>query len=87
MAVKALKDFESMSAMKFDSTNEEKAEVKEQQKEEKPLCVDVYAIDKPVTEVLGEDMYPCMLAMLGSAFAFMTVSKIMSDNNAHRSVF
>ena len=51
--------------------NMQEAEVKEQKQ-------DVYTIDKPVEEALGDDMYPCVLAMMGSGFGFMTVSLYLS---------
>ena len=42
-------------------------------KETKPT-VDFMTSELPVAEAI-DGMYPCMLAMLGSAFGFMTVNK------------
>ena len=41
-------------------------------KDTKPT-VDFMTSELPVAEAI-DDMYPCMLAMLGSAFGFMTVN-------------
>ena len=40
---------------------------------EKEAAPDYFAIDKPIAEAVGENMYPCLLAMCGSAFGFMKV--------------
>ena len=44
------------------------------------MKIDFFASEKPIVELLGDDMYPCMLAMLGSAFGYMKVGQWILRN-------
>ena len=63
------KKFEAVTSWKMEAA-ELKTEVK------KP--VDLMTSDLPVVKAIEDTMYPCMLAMLGSAFAFMQVTGILN---------
>ena len=62
--------WQEVTALQF-GNNDTKEEKKEEKKEEEKT--DPYDSDLPVSKVLGDDMYPCMVGMCGSAFGFMKV--------------
>ena len=64
-----LKKFEAMTSMNLEA-------VEHKTEEKKP--VDLMTSDLPIAKAIEDDMYPCMLSMLGSAFAFMQVTCILS---------
>ena len=61
--MKEMEKVQEVTSWKMESVTDEK--------EVKPT-VDIMTSELPVAEAIDE-MYPCMLAMLGSAFAFIQV--------------
>ena len=66
--IKGMEKLQKITAIKF------KDDAASKQKESyQDIAEDIMNSEKPLSTAMGDDLYPCMLAMLGSAFGFMKV--------------
>ena len=66
--VEGMEKWKKMTAIKFedDAASKQKESYQE-------VAEDIMNSEKPLSTAFSDDLYPCMVAMLGSAFAFMRV--------------
>ena len=67
----AMERFKEMSAVKMETSATSAESAMNNALENS--AEDIMDSTKPMSKAFADDMYPCMLAMLGSGFGFMTV--------------